>query len=119
VDEFGRSLRDGGCGVCGAGGTLVEKAVDRAGATAASSPRTAPTATATAARPTTPDQLRVGPPAIARLTAPTKRPKTSVSATMTAIGACVASVMARVETSQASTAPNSTTTPAVTCMDRS
>ena len=59
--------------------------------TAASSPTTAPTATATAARPTMPDQPRVGPLAIARPIAPTSTPKTSVNGTMSAIGACVAS----------------------------
>ena len=87
--------------------------------TAASSPTTTPTAMATKARPTMPDQPGVGPLAIARLTAPTNRPKTSVSGTTTAIGMCLASATARVETSQASAAPSSTTTPAITCEDRS
>jgi len=71
---------------------------------AAGSPTTAPTATATAPRPTTLDHCGLGPLATAQLTAPTNRPKTSVNGTMTTIDTCVASVMARIATSQADAA---------------
>ena len=120
--EVGRSLRDGGCGVCAACGALVEEAVDRAGEQHDSGEFADDGTDGNRDGGASGDartSRASGRSAIARLTAPTKRPKTSVNGTMTAIDACVASVIARVETSQASAAPSSTTTPAITCVDRS
>ena len=56
-----------------------------------------------------------------RVTAPTSRPKTRVSATIAQIGVDVGTDdrTARVAISQASTAPNTTTAPETACMERS
>ena len=86
---------------------------------AASSPTTTPTATATATRPAMPARPRSGPLATPRVTAPTSSPKTSVSGTTASVDQRVESLTAKPATSQASTAPNSTTAPATAWVDRS
>jgi hypothetical protein len=66
-----------------------------------------------------PSRLRVGPLAIARVTAPTSRPKTRVTGRTADTGQCVDPATARVATSQANMASSNTITPVIAWVDRS
>jgi hypothetical protein len=100
VVELGGSLRDGGCGVGAAArsseaGRSCRKTGRRGEFTDDGTHGDSDGCASDDAC-----QPRVGPLAIARAIAPINTPKASVNDTMTAAGACVASVMARVEKSR-------------------